>query len=81
MTPNQLTRAGLLLNGVGGVLLLICHFPFSLPSGDPASITAESAHWGEFWKWANAIGSVAGLVLVVLGIAWQTMALKRDHKS
>jgi hypothetical protein len=72
-----LTLRGLLMNAIGGVLLLVCHFPFSLPSGESA-LLAESVPWDEFWKWANAIGSVIGLALTVVGIGFQYSAVRRS---
>ena len=73
---NSLTRWGLLLNALGGVLLLVCHFPFTLPSGYPQSITdAFYGPWAHFWQWANLVGSVAGAALTVWGIYLQYRAI------
>jgi hypothetical protein len=78
MSRDKLTRYGLLLNAVGGVLLLICRFPFTLPSGDPPYIADPDVHWPEFWHWTNAIGSVAGFLLTVTGIYLQLRAISRS---
>jgi hypothetical protein len=63
---------GLMLNAIGATLLLICHFPWALPSGDPPSLlTAEGS---VFWHWANGVGSGLGLVLTLAGIYLQYRA-------
>jgi hypothetical protein len=76
MSRDSLTRWGLLLNGLGAALLLICHFPFMLPSGD-ASVGDPGVHWPEFWHWTNAVGSVAGIAFTVAGICLQLRAIVR----
>lgn len=72
---DRLTRCGLLLNAAGGLLLLICHFPFALPSGDPPSITGDFAPWAEVWHWTNLVGSIAGALATVGGIILQYRAI------
>jgi hypothetical protein len=79
VSRDRLTRCGLLLNGVGATLLLICHFPFMLPSGD-AFVGDPDVPWSEFWHWANAVGSVAGFAFTVAGICLQLWAIARPQE-
>ena len=74
---STITGIGLLLNAVGGVLLLICHFPLSLPSGDAAAITDEASPWAFFWGMVYTVGSFTGLVLTILGIYLQWVTIRR----
>jgi hypothetical protein len=75
---DRLTRCGLLLNAVGGVLLLVCHFRFTLPSGDPQVFVDDYTYpWAGFWRWTNTAGSVAGAFLTGWGIYLQYRAIIR----
>lgn len=75
MSRDRLTRWGLLLNGFGGVLLLICHFPFALPSGESLTLLTSLPTHAEFWQWINSVGSVAGAWATITGIYLQYRAI------